>query len=64
MSEPTEPNFEQRITALEKALISEIESIPAGGPRDPYRQLQAGIDAIRTVCAIARDYSRRPEVEG
>lgn len=61
----TEPNFEQRITALERALISEIDAlIYAMVGNAPYKQMVVGIDAIRTVCAIARDYSRRPEVEG
>lgn len=64
MTTPTEPNFEQRITALEMALISEIDALIDGmAGNDPYKQMVAGIDAIQTVCAIARDYARRPEGE-
>lgn len=60
----TEPNFEQRITALEKALCAELEVLLDRMVGDvPFRKMVDGIAEIGAVCAIARDYARRPEGE-
>jgi len=60
----SEPSFEQRITALEKALCEELDALldrMVGVA--PYRKMMEGIAEIGAVCAIARDYARRPEGE-
>lgn len=75
MSEPTEPNFEQRITAHERGLLDELYGLfggflptypnlePLGARRAIAMWLHQNEQSIREICAIARDYARRPEGE-
>lgn len=72
MSEPTEPNFEQRITALEAQIRDGLYNLDClvggsfGGeaPTSMVRSMERLWENLEAVCAIARDYYRRPEVEG
>lgn len=56
-----QPNFDQRITAAENALISEIWcALMDDAPEWLVHQVTIVEATIRTTCGAVRDYARQP----